>query len=100
MNLQSKFKQNNIIASIAMVALLLFMPLAKAMHYADHDSTVHEVHCKTCSSSVLDDFDLPSPTLNIAIVDFKTIAFIHTSTHVVYPFTKAYLSRAPPINFY
>ena len=93
-------KQHNIIALIAMLALLLFMPLAKATHYAEHASAVHGIHCKVCSSSVLDDFDLPSSVFNITIVNFKSIAIIVTKSNVLRQLTKAYLTRAPPVNFH
>ncbi|TRX55877.1 hypothetical protein [Thalassomonas sp. M1454] len=96
---QPKFKQHNIIALIAMVSFLLFMPLAKAVHLADHDVSIHEVHCKTCSSSALDDFDLPSPASDIAIIDYKSDVIVAVEAAFYGRFTKQYLSRAPPRNF-
>jgi len=91
------FQQNNkTLSAILIAAILLFSPLAKSSHLAEHDFSIEDVHCHICLSSVMDDDDfITGYEISVKGYDVAQVFVQHylsfSSLNITY-----YSLRAPP----
>ncbi|KGJ99283.1 hypothetical protein [Thalassotalea sp. ND16A] len=90
--------KSNIWSAITIVAVLLFMPVAKSQHLLQHDSIAEELHCQVCLSSAIDDFvvsDDCQPQLQLQLFDSEFDSYASLDLEL---FTH-FCARAPPVIF-
>ncbi|NQZ08846.1 MAG: hypothetical protein HRT35_16945 [Algicola sp.] len=102
MNTKPRTENNNKMGYwhiLMLVALLLFLPLAQAIHQVGHDSLPSDIHCQICHSAIdLDGDNLPGSKVafinNLGTVTEVTAKASH------YQFNQSVQRpiRAPPIN--
>ena len=87
-----------------MVALLLFVPVAKYQHLSEHshhseqqDTNLH--NCKTCSSSIYQDFDTSYSELNFTPTVLNELLVVLTLKAAVHQTFMVFNARAPPFLF-
>lgn len=87
-----------------LVALLLFVPIAKNQHLAEHNflseqTDVINDDCKTCHSTALQEFD--SNHHNLSVTKIKIIEQVMLAGAAFFSTAKLFYfsSRAPPHNF-
>lgn len=87
---------NKMLSAIIIAAILLFAPLAKSTHLAEHDFSVDDVHCHICLSSVMDDDDF----IHSDGIHIEHYSFIQAFTQNYLPLfnvnSRFYSPRAPP----
>ncbi|OUS23856.1 hypothetical protein A9Q98_14480 [Thalassotalea sp. 42_200_T64] len=96
--LNSYPRKSNIWSAITIVAVLLFMPVAKSQHLLQHDSIAEEIHCQVCLSSAIDDFVVShhSPIQqHVQLIESAS----HLASSLDLPLFTHFCSRAPPIIF-
>lgn len=83
---------------LMLVSLLLFLPLAQAIHLDGHDLQLADIHCQICHSSI--DIDTDTPKAKATIVVNNATEYLVHIRQSSYQFTHATHSaiRAPPFN--
>lgn len=87
-----------------LVALLLFVPVAKYQHLSEHnlseqsDGGLH--NCKTCLSSIAQEFDNNSEELNVDAISLNTFLITFSFNAISKQTPSFFFSRAPPIIFH
>ncbi|WOH37164.1 hypothetical protein RI844_17630 [Thalassotalea fonticola] len=87
---------NKMLSAIVIVAILLFAPLAKSTHLAEHDFSIDDVHCHICLAKVMDDDDyINSDGIRIENHYFSQVYFQSYSLLLKVK-SRLYSPRAPP----
>ncbi len=92
-----RLQQNNkMLSAILIAAILLFSPLAKSSHLAEHDFSIEDVHCHICLSNVMDDDDFIAG--DEQTLQPYYVALIHVQQYLSLSRLNItfYSSRAPP----
>lgn len=99
-----KFQNKTALSLWVLVALLLFVPIAKNQHLAEHNFLAEQTDvinddCKTCHSSALQEVDNYHGYLSVTKI--KLIEHITLTTISLFHSAKLFYfsSRAPPHSF-
>ena len=89
-------KNNKMLSAIFIAAILLFSPLAKSSHLAEHDFSIEDVHCHICLSSVMDDDDFIAGAEQTLEPYYVALSYVQHYLSLPRLNITFYSSRAPP----